>query len=478
MRVLGALLFARVPAHGVSSGIGEPAHRGAPHWNTGSLSLAPRPRVAIIIATGSVPELSHATLDRKLRSAASFLLPPLREVSEHVDVFACLDKEQPTWQTQLVRLHLQPKHTWFFDACSSDHLSADQHACCTGRGSQALCDAAEYAGGGRNLGIVQFFRLSECYRRVEHASTIRPYDFYVRARADLHWVGPFDAAASLLAPTARQRLGLRYRSCAGIAGLTLGSLQMPWYKVGPDACGEARWQTDYPCFTADDQFAVVPASLGAAYFHFALERLSAEYAALQRASPRPPPCSCWHCVEGRLTEYLLLRGLSHRVLSLAATYVWDDKEGAPLLLPETAGAGGAHDPVWSPSVPVRCAARNGSWGVAAWLARTGLIERTAEARLASLVNVDFSMKGLMRKTERSKLLHVLARETAPQGLKAGDLAVWTGALEVPLTDALADYSSRFLERNQRHERCADPAAASLANCNASAGTGAAAAGSS
>ena len=122
MRVLGALLFARVPAHGVSSGIGEPAHRGAPHWNTGSLSLAPRPRVAIIIATGSVPELSHATLDRKLRSAASFLLPPLREVSEHVDVFACLDKEQPTWQTQLVRLHLQPKHTWFFDACSSDHV--------------------------------------------------------------------------------------------------------------------------------------------------------------------------------------------------------------------------------------------------------------------------------------------------------------------------------------------------------------------
>ena len=194
----------------------------------------------------------------------------------------------------------------------------------------------------------QFFRLGECYRRVVADAGGSAHDFFVRVRPDLQWVGPFDAS-TLLASAARRRIGLRYRSCAGVEGVTLGQLQMAWYKVGPDACGEARWQTDYACVTLDDQFALVPARLADAYFDFAKARLSDAYTALRARSPAVPPCSCWRCLEGRLTEYVTLRALPYHVLSLPATYVYDDKNAPPMLLPETAADGGGADAAWSPS---------------------------------------------------------------------------------------------------------------------------------
>ena len=434
--------------------------------------------VAVLFSGDYDEEISQVALARKLQSAATFLLPPLRATADVVDAFACLDSRQPEWQRMLVVQHLQPTMTWKFRACDAS-LSSEQRACCQGRVS-ADCDNPQTAAGEPNQGMAQFFRLAECHMRVLAHQQRQPYDMYVRARPDLHWVGSFDAANSLLSSTAHEQIRLRYRSCSGIHGLMLGSLQSAWYKVGVDVCTEARWQTEYSCFTVDDQFALVPSAHARRYFGFALERLSREHVALKSRAPEVPACSCWQCVEGRLTEYLLLRKVPLRVLSLPASCVTDDKNAAPFLLPET-----QRDGVWSPSVLMRCEARNGSWGVAAWLTRSGLLDKSnstsskddtspsLEARLARVVNVRFSMKALARNPgDLAQLVRIVEQETRPAGLvRQRIIAQRVRSLGQRVKRAVADYSKRYLERDERHERCAAPEAALRPSCSAAPGAG-------
>ena len=233
-----------------------------------------RPRVAIILSTGPTG-LLNTTLARRLSSAALFLLPALRSVAD-VDTYACIDSQQPASETELLLQSLQPRRVWTFDACGS-FLLPSQQACCMEENVASCPDDFK--------GKAQFFRLGECYRRVaSHVGSVSQHTFYVRLRPDLQWVGSFDARI-LLTAVARRQISLRYRSCAGVDGLTLGHLQMAWYKVGPDACGEARWQTDYSCFTVDDQFAVVPASLAERYFTFAQVRARPSLAPTRPALP-------------------------------------------------------------------------------------------------------------------------------------------------------------------------------------------------
>lgn len=432
------------------------------------------PRIAVVVSTGPLA-LSSVVTARKLSSMATFLLSPLHKVAS-VDTFVCVDDVQPTWQTKLLQEYLRPLKLWHFTACNG--LSGMSLKCCMG-GREPICDASEMANGAESTNVRQFFRLSECYRHVVNASKAagHMHDFYIRVRPDLHWVGTFDTR-NLSAPEARQALAVRYRSAAGLEGLTLGHFQMAWYKVGPDACGEARWQTDYPCATLDDQFALVPARLAPTYFGFALGRLSREYRALRNRSSAVPPCSCWHCMEGRLTEYLTLHGMHIRPLSLPATYVYDSHEAAPMMLPETAGPSGEPDAVWSPSTRVHCALRNGSWGVAAWLVRSGLLQASTGKRFSALalrINGAFSMKELWQNDGGwRELMRLLQQErtagrraesaTAPRGPGGAASDGTAEAFERAARDAMKAYALRFLVRGEAHVRCEEPSAAARVGC--------------
>lgn len=433
-----------------------------------------KPHLAVVVSTGPLA-LPSVVTERKVSSMATFLLSPLREVAR-VDAFVCVDDAQPTWQTNLLREYLRPLKLWHFEACNG--LSGMPLQCCMG-GRDPICDASEMADGAESNNVRQFFRLNECYRRIVDASvsTGHVHDFYVRVRPDLHWIGAFDTR-SLSAPGARRGIGVRYRSAAGLEGLTLGHFQMAWYKVGPDACGEARWQTDYPCATLDDQFALVPTRLAPTYFGFALRRLSQEYRALWQHSPAVPPCSCWHCMEGRLTEYLTLHGMRIRPLSLPATYVYDPPQAAPMLLPETAGTSGEPDAVWSPSTRIHCALRNGSWGVAAWLVRSGLLRASTgepSSALVSRINSAYSMKGLWQEeSEWHALMGLLQQQraaerraesaTAPRGPRGAASNGTAMAFERAARDALHAYALRFLVRAEAHKRCEEPSAARRVGC--------------
>eukprot|EP00966_Prymnesium_polylepis_P207886 4815428-Prymnesium_polylepis.1 len=78
---------------------------------------APLP-VAVVASTGPLLDLSAETVAHKFSSIAAFLLPPLRTVAE-VDVYGCVDEDQPSWQTSLLREHLQPRRVWHFGACGT-----------------------------------------------------------------------------------------------------------------------------------------------------------------------------------------------------------------------------------------------------------------------------------------------------------------------------------------------------------------------
>ena len=118
-----------------------------------------------------------------------------------------------------------------------------------------------------------------------------------------------------------------------------------------------------------------------------------------------------------------------------------------MLLPETAGVEGRPDPTWSPSVPLRCATRNESWGVAAWLARSGLISQEHEARIAPAVNSAFDMKGLwLQRSERMDLLRVLRAELEGRAVGVAER----------LDAELRKYAQHYLLRNEQHSRCDEP----------------------
>lgn len=413
--------------------------------------------VAVLVSSGPI-EMHSTTLARKLTSLAHFLLRPLRAVAD-VSAFACVDPAQPSWQTALMRDLLAPRHIWHVAPCAWEALSDIERQCCE-NGQQPICDQPELATGEATSAPVQFFRLAACFQHVlRREGGAEAYDFYVRARPDLHWVGPFDVSA-LHTPEAPHRLGIRYRSAVGLSGLSLGQLQMAWYKVGPHVCGEARWQRDHACFTLDDQFALVPAQLAWPYFDFARKRLSRAFLALRRQrSPLVAECSCWRCMEGRLTEYLLVQSLPLTILSLPATVVYDDHEAPPMLLPEHAGvAGGSHTTMWSPSARVHCALRNGTWGVAAWLLDAGLLDASAAPRLALQISTAYSMKALWQDEKAWQgLLQLLRQEGAsPSAHKAG--------FRRTARAALRRYAERFLERGLMHRRCNSPMGAAHPKC--------------
>ena len=432
--------------------------RGEPASDTVAADDVPRAaelkrlKVAVLVSSGPL-DMQKETLARKLTSSADFLLRPLRTVAE-VSTFACLDHAQPSWQTELVRRLLAPEHTWHFTACSWQALSDVERRCCENE-RQPTCDAPELSTGEESASLHQFYRLAACFQHVLHSADGAAHDFYVRARPDLHWVGAFDTSA-LHGPEAPHRLGIRYRSAAGLHGLRLGQLQMAWYKVGPGACGEAHWQTDYPCFTLDDQFALVPARLAGGYFDFARRRLSGDFLTLRRQrAPLIANCSCWQCMEGRLTEYLLVHQVPLTILSLPATVVYDDHEAPPMLLPEDAGKGGGPDPTWSPSVRVDCALRNGTWGVAAWLVDAGLLGAATKAELMVEISTSYSMKALWQDTQAwQRLMELLWQKGDGPSTTRADFKRRARA-------ALRRYAQRFL----RHQRCNEPSAAAHAGCH-------------
>lgn len=422
-------------------------------------------KVAVLVSSGPI-EMQSTTLARKLTSLAHFLLRPLRAVAD-VSAFVCVDPTQPSWQTALMRNLLAPSHIWHVAPCAWEALSDVERQCCE-NGQQPICDQPELATGEATSALVQFFRLAACFQHVlRSVDGAGAHDFYVRARPDLHWVGPFDVSA-LRAPEAPRRLGIRYRSTVGLSGLSLGQFQMAWYKVGPHACGEARWQTDHACFTLDDQFALVPAQLAWPYFDFARQRLSPAFLALRRQrSPLVAECSCWRCVEGRLTEYLLVQRLPLTILSLPATVVYDDHDAPPMLLPELTGTGaktgagavgGPHTTAWSPSTRVHCALRNGTWGVAAWLLDVGLLDASAAPRLALQISMANSMQGLWRDEQAWQgLLQLLRQEGASSSAhKAGFRRTARAALK--------RYAERFLKRGPMHRRCNSPMGAAHVKC--------------
>ena len=412
-----------------------------------------RPKVAVLVSSGPM-DMQRATLARKLTSSADFLLRPLRTVAK-VSTFVCLDLAQPSWQTELMRDLLAPDRTWHFTACSWQALSDVERRCCENERQPAACDAPELSTGEGSASLHQFYRLAACFQHVLHSADGAAADFYVRARPDLHWVGAFDTSA-LHGPGAPHRLGIRYRSAAGLHGLRLGQLQMAWYKVGPGACGEAHWQTDYPCFTLDDQFALVPARLAWRYFDFARRRLSDDFLTLRRQrAPLIANCSCWQCVEGRLTEYLLVHQVPLDILSLPATVVYDDHEAPPMLLPEHSGAGGGPHPTWSPSVRVDCALRNGTWGVAAWLVDAGLLSAATKAELKVEISTSYSMKALWQDAQAWQSLMELLWQ------KGGGPSTVRADFERTSRAALGRYAQRFL----RHQRCNEPSAAAHAGCH-------------
>lgn len=429
---------------------------GPPRGAAVHAAAAPkRPSVAVLVASGR-SDLQRQTLARKLESTRDFLLRPLRAVAE-VSTFICLEVAQPAWQSKLMRAFLSPRQIWQFDACEWQDLSDVARRCCENK-RQPICDAPEQADDEESASLTQFYGLGACFQRVLQVSQSVMHDFYIRTRPDLHWVGAFNVSL-LWAPDARHRLGLRYRSAVGLSDARLGQFQRPWYKVGPGVCGEARWQTDYSCYTLDDQLALVPAMLARLYFDFARERLSRDFQALRRERLHlVPECSCWRCAEGRLTEYLLVLQVPLSIHTLPVILVTDDNEAPPLLLPEHAGANGEPDPTWSPSARVQCALRNGSWGVTSWLVEERLLPAAAARQIATEMNVAYSMKALWRDEGalRSLLRHLRQ--------ESGGAATKEAFIPQRARSALRQYAQRFLERNERHLRCSLPRAAAHAGC--------------
>ena len=149
-----------------------------------------------------------------------------------------------------------------------------------------------------------------------------------------------------------------------------------------------------------------------------------------------------------------------------------------MMLPETAGHSGEPDAVWSPSTRVHCALRNGSWGVAAWLVRSGLLQASTGKRfsaLASRINGAFSMKELWQNDgEWRELMRLLQQErtagrraesaTAPRGPGGAASDGTAEAFERAARDAMKAYALRFLVRGEAHVRCEEPSAAARVGC--------------
>ena len=373
--------------------------------------------VAIMYASGPL-SAPPASVYLWLNSTRKHLVRPLQQAGAVVSVHACLDQNSKgSALPAMLQDVLHARVRLMQSAC--DDLTGDALRCCTSVKNDCDTDFVD------RKYTWQWYRQLSCFSSLIDAV---PFDYVIRARVDLWWVDDFPVA---LINRGQGNIVLRYKSACHLGEpITLGTLQQAYYKIGPKMCSDTNppmcGTLNYACGTFDDQFALVPAHHAPVFFQFAAQRLTPAYAELRK---RVRPCAGWRTSEGRLTEYLLANSTPVKIeplpVELAGSTIKRERQMPPRLV--------VGDPDWDPSTQIRCALRNESSGVGAWMLEAGILEGLSPSQL-QLVLKQVGGHVIMKHVHGSSAVRSRVRTLVPLNKRA-------------LFDSVIEtYAARYLTR--------------------------------